>query len=79
MVVLHTRSRLLIRDTNTDDPNATHAPLFIAATAPFVGLAMFFYCARMYSRTVPTIHLYWDDYIVSLAFVSCVQLSLDAY
>jgi hypothetical protein len=52
-----------------DDPKATHLPLFIASTTPFAVVALFFYCARIYSRMAPNMHLYWDDYVITLGVV----------
>jgi hypothetical protein len=78
MAVLHIRSSLVARDdfANMDDANATHLPMFVATTTPFAVLALVFYSARMYSRMVPTIHLYWDDYIITLGLVRYVHRHL---
>jgi hypothetical protein len=54
---------------SADDPTATHLPLFIAATTPFAVVALLFYCARLYSRMAPSMHLYWDDYVITLGVV----------
>jgi hypothetical protein len=53
-----------------DDPNATHLPVFIATTTPFAILALFFYCARIYSRLAPSMRLYWDDYVITVGVIA---------
>ena len=50
-------------------------PLFMAsATHPFAVVALLFYCARIYSRMVPSMHLFWDDYVITLGVVRPVEL-----
>ena len=61
-----------------DDPHATHLPLFIASTTPFAVVALLFYFARLYSRMAPSMHLYWDDYVITLGVVRPLELRLGA-
>jgi hypothetical protein len=77
IAVLHARSLLAARENLAamQDPKATAEPLFIASTAPFAALAAFFYFARIYSRMVPAIHLFWDDYLITLGFVRYIRLN----
>jgi hypothetical protein len=57
-----------------DDLNATHLPVFIASTTPFAVVALIFYCARIYSRLAVSMHLYWDDYFITLGVVRIIQM-----
>jgi hypothetical protein len=81
IAVLHARSLLAARENFAamQDPKATAKPLFIASTAPFAVLAALFYFARIYSRVVPAIHLFWDDYLITLGFVRYIRLSLNGH
>jgi hypothetical protein len=70
MVALHGQS-LVARGTaaGSEAGNVSLEPVFIAATTPFALLATVFYVARMYSRMLPTLHLHWDDCLITLGYV----------
>jgi hypothetical protein len=73
MVALHGWQPLVARATTapTETADQSLESLFIVSTSPFAALATLFWLARLYSRVVPKVRLYWDDYLISLSWVGC--------
>jgi hypothetical protein len=72
---MHIWQPLVARGTSAaaETANVSLEPTFIGATTPFAVLATLFWFARVYSRTVPSVRLHWDDYLITLSWVSCLS------